>query len=45
MDVHPRLYAFCHNTFLQIAAFTCAINQETEQVQMNLVTPPWGHST
>lgn len=44
-EVRQRLQAFRHDTFLQIAAFTRAIDQETEQVQQQLAPPPPGHSS
>ncbi|XP_029771557.1 apolipoprotein A-V [Suricata suricatta] len=43
-EVHQRLQAFRHNTFLQIADFTRAIDRETEEVQLQLAPPPPGHS-
>ncbi|XP_047550016.1 apolipoprotein A-V [Lutra lutra] len=43
-EVRQRLQAFRHNTFLQIADFTRAIDQETEEVQLQLAPPPPGHS-
>ncbi|MCQ7614229.1 apolipoprotein A1/A4/E family protein [Salmonella enterica] len=43
-EVRQRLQAFRHDTFLQIAAFTRAIDQETEEVQQQLAPPPPGHS-
>lgn len=43
-EVHQRLQAFRQDTFLQIAAFTRAIDQETEEVQLQLAPPPPGHS-
>lgn len=43
-EVRQRLQAFRHDTFLQIAAFTRAIDQETEEVQLQLAPPPPGHS-
>nr|AEK86266.1 apolipoprotein AV [Tupaia belangeri]AEK86267.1 apolipoprotein AV variant 2 [Tupaia belangeri] len=42
-EVRQRLQAFRHNTFLQIAAFTHAIDKETEEVQQQLAPPPPGH--
>ncbi|XP_008514949.1 apolipoprotein A-V isoform X1 [Equus przewalskii] len=42
-EVRQRLQAFRHDTFLQIAAFTHAIDQETEEVQQQLAPPPPGH--
>ncbi|XP_004427347.1 PREDICTED: apolipoprotein A-V [Ceratotherium simum simum] len=42
-EVLQRLQAFRHDTFLQIAAFTHAIDQETEEVQQQLAPPPPGH--
>uniref|UniRef100_A0A8C4FGY4 Apolipoprotein A-V n=1 Tax=Catagonus wagneri TaxID=51154 RepID=A0A8C4FGY4_9CETA len=44
-EVRQRLQAFRHDTFLQIAAFTRAIDQETAQVQQQLAPPPPGHSS
>ncbi|XP_034864891.1 apolipoprotein A-V isoform X2 [Mirounga leonina] len=43
-EVRQRLQAFRHDTFLQIADFTRAIDQETEEVQLQLAPPPPGHS-
>uniref|UniRef100_A0A8C6RJA0 Apolipoprotein A-V n=3 Tax=Nannospalax galili TaxID=1026970 RepID=A0A8C6RJA0_NANGA len=43
-EVRQRLQAFRHDTYLQIAAFTHAIDQETEEVQQQLAPPPPGHS-
>ncbi|XP_077749764.1 apolipoprotein A-V [Canis aureus] len=43
-EVHQRLQAFRHDTFLQIADFTRAIDQETQEVQLQLAPPPPGHS-
>ncbi|KAL1781956.1 apolipoprotein A-V [Sigmodon hispidus] len=43
-EVRQRLQAFRHDTFLQIAAFTRAIDQETEEIQQQLAPPPPGHS-
>lgn len=43
-EVRQRLQAFRHDTFLQIAAFTRAIDQETEEVQQQLAPPPPSHS-
>ncbi|XP_012513782.1 PREDICTED: apolipoprotein A-V isoform X2 [Propithecus coquereli] len=43
-EVRHRLQAFRQDTFLQIAAFTRAIDQETEEVQQQLAPPPPGHS-
>uniref|UniRef100_A0A8C5KSZ7 Apolipoprotein A-V n=1 Tax=Jaculus jaculus TaxID=51337 RepID=A0A8C5KSZ7_JACJA len=43
-EVRQKLQAFRHDTFLQIAAFTRAIDQETEEVQQQLAPPPPGHS-
>ncbi|XP_006834041.1 PREDICTED: apolipoprotein A-V [Chrysochloris asiatica] len=43
-EVRQRLQAFRHDTFLQIAAFTQAIDRETEEVQQQLAPPPPGHS-
>lgn len=43
-EVCQRLQAFCHDTFLQIASFTRAIDQETEEVQLQLAPPPPGYS-
>nr|XP_060460795.1 apolipoprotein A-V [Panthera onca]XP_060460796.1 apolipoprotein A-V [Panthera onca] len=43
-EVRQRLQAFRHDTFLQIAAFTRAIDRETEEVQLQLAPPPPGHS-
>ncbi|XP_040586145.1 apolipoprotein A-V isoform X1 [Mesocricetus auratus] len=43
-EVRQRLQAFRHDTFIQIAAFTRAIDQETEEVQQQLAPPPPGHS-
>lgn len=43
-EVRQRLQAFRHDTFRQIAAFTHAIDRETEQVQQQLAPPPPGHS-
>ncbi|XP_012865103.1 PREDICTED: apolipoprotein A-V [Dipodomys ordii] len=42
-EVHQRLQAFRQDTYLQIAAFTRAIDQETEEVQQQLAPPPPGH--
>ncbi|KAM8819171.1 apolipoprotein A-V [Rhynchonycteris naso] len=44
-EVRQRLQAFRQDTFLQIAAFTRAIDQETEEVQQQLAPPPPSHST
>lgn len=43
-EVRQRLQAFRQDTFLQIADFTHAIDQETEEVQLQLAPPPPGHS-
>ncbi|XP_009005098.1 apolipoprotein A-V isoform X1 [Callithrix jacchus] len=43
-EVRQRLQAFRQDTYLQIAAFTRAIDQETEEVQQQLAPPPPGHS-
>ncbi|XP_054448276.1 apolipoprotein A-V [Pteronotus mesoamericanus] len=43
-EVRQRLQAFRHDTFQEIAAFTRAIDQETEEVQQQLAPPPPGHS-
>ncbi|XP_012782386.1 apolipoprotein A-V [Ochotona princeps] len=43
-EVRQRLQAFRQDTFLQIADFTQAIDQETEEVQQQLAPPPPGHS-
>lgn len=43
-EVRQRLQAFRHDTFLQIAAFTQAIDQETEEIQQQLAPPPPSHS-
>ncbi|XP_007523057.2 apolipoprotein A-V [Erinaceus europaeus] len=43
-EVRQRLQAFRQDTFLQIAAFTQAIDQETKEVQQQLAPPPPGHS-
>nr|XP_027786278.1 apolipoprotein A-V isoform X1 [Marmota flaviventris] len=43
-EVRQKLQAFRQDTFLQIAAFTQAIDQETEEVQQQLAPPPPGHS-
>lgn len=43
-EVRQRLQAFRQDTFQQIAAFTQAIDQETEEVQQQLAPPPPGHS-
>ena len=43
-EVRQRLQAFRHDTFRQIAAFTHAIDRETEEVQQQLAPPPPGHS-
>ncbi|XP_058145093.1 apolipoprotein A-V [Dasypus novemcinctus] len=43
-EVRQRLQAFRHDTFLQIASFTRAIDQETEEIQQQLAPPPPGHS-
>ncbi|XP_019797592.2 apolipoprotein A-V [Tursiops truncatus] len=43
-EVRQRLQAFRQDTFLQIAAFTRAIDQETKQIQQQLAPPPPGHS-
>ncbi|XP_004605116.2 apolipoprotein A-V [Sorex araneus] len=42
-EVGRQLQAFRHDTFLQIAAFTRALDQETAQVQQQLAPPPPGH--
>lgn len=42
-EVHQRLQAFRQDTFLQIAAFTRAIDQETQEVQQQLAPPPPSH--
>lgn len=42
-EVRQRLQAFRHDTFLQIADFTRAIDQETQEVQQQLAPPPPGH--
>ncbi|XP_048196943.1 apolipoprotein A-V [Perognathus longimembris pacificus] len=42
-EVRQRLQAFRQDTYLQIAAFTRAIDQETEEVQQQLAPPPPGH--
>ncbi|XP_062952076.1 apolipoprotein A-V [Cynocephalus volans] len=44
-EVRQRLQAFRRDTFLQIAAFTRAIDQETEEVQLQLAPPPPGPGT
>ncbi|XP_076968951.1 apolipoprotein A-V [Tamandua tetradactyla] len=41
-EVRQRLQAFRHDTFLQIAAFTSAIDNETEKIQQQLAPPPPG---
>ncbi|XP_006890935.1 PREDICTED: apolipoprotein A-V [Elephantulus edwardii] len=43
-EVRQRIQAFRRDTYLQIAAFTKAIDQETEEVQQQLAPPPPGHS-
>ncbi|XP_008054096.1 apolipoprotein A-V [Carlito syrichta] len=43
-EVRQRLQAFRHDTYLQIAAFTRAIDVETEEIQQQLAPPPPGHS-
>ncbi|XP_063120870.1 apolipoprotein A-V isoform X1 [Rattus norvegicus] len=43
-EVRQRLQAFRHDTYLQIAAFTQAIDQETEEIQHQLAPPPPSHS-
>ncbi|KAM4828030.1 apolipoprotein A-V [Thomomys bottae] len=43
-EVRQKLQAFRQDTYLQIAAFTRAIDQETEEVQQQLAPPPPGHS-
>ncbi|XP_007934791.1 apolipoprotein A-V [Orycteropus afer afer] len=43
-EVRQRLQAFRRDTFLQIAAFTQAIDRETEEIQQQLAPPPPGHS-
>lgn len=43
-EVRQRLQAFRHDTFQQIAAFTHAIDRETEEVRQQLAPPPPGHS-
>ncbi|KAM5245579.1 apolipoprotein A-V [Ctenodactylus gundi] len=43
-EVRQRLQAFRQDTFAQIAAFTQAIDRETEEVQQQLAPPPPGHS-
>uniref|UniRef100_A0A2K6UYM8 Apolipoprotein A-V n=1 Tax=Saimiri boliviensis boliviensis TaxID=39432 RepID=A0A2K6UYM8_SAIBB len=43
-EVRQKLEAFRQDTYLQIAAFTRAIDQETEEVQQQLAPPPPGHS-
>lgn len=43
-EVRQRLQAFRQETFLQIAAFTRAIDQETQEVQQQLAPPPPSHS-
>ncbi|XP_004712915.2 apolipoprotein A-V [Echinops telfairi] len=43
-EVRQRLQAFRHDTFLQIAAFTRAIDRETEEMQQQLAPPPPSHS-
>lgn len=43
-EVRQRLQAFRHDTFMQIAAFTHAIDKETEEIQQQLAPPPPGHS-
>lgn len=43
-EVRQRLQAFRHDTFLQIADFTRAIDRETQEVQLQLAPPPPGHS-
>ncbi|KAM6173318.1 apolipoprotein A-V [Erethizon dorsatum] len=43
-EVRQRLQAFRHDTFLQIAAFTRAIDHETEEIQHQLAPPPPAHS-
>lgn len=43
-EVRQRLQAFRHDTLLQIAAFTRAIDQETKEVQQQLAPPPPSHS-
>lgn len=43
-EVRQRLQAFRQDTLLQIAAFTRAIDQETQEVQQQLAPPPPSHS-
>ncbi|KFO31105.1 apolipoprotein A-V [Fukomys damarensis] len=43
-EVRQRLQAFRHDTFEQIAVFTRAIDQETEEIQQQLAPPPPDHS-
>ncbi|XP_037697740.1 apolipoprotein A-V [Choloepus didactylus] len=43
-EVRQRLQTFRHNTFLQIAAFTSAIDKETQEIQQQLAPPPPGPS-
>ncbi|XP_037360166.1 apolipoprotein A-V-like [Talpa occidentalis] len=43
-EVRQRLQAFRQDTFQQIAAFTRAIDQETQEIQQQLAPPPPSHS-
>ncbi|XP_013010836.2 apolipoprotein A-V [Cavia porcellus] len=43
-EVRQRLQAFRQDTFVQIAAFTRAIDHETAEIQQQLAPPPPGHS-
>ncbi|XP_055963653.1 apolipoprotein A-V isoform X2 [Sorex fumeus] len=42
-EVRRQLQAFRSDTFLQVAAFTRALDRETAQVQQQLAPPPPGH--
>uniref|UniRef100_A0A8C2VUE4 Apolipoprotein A-V n=1 Tax=Chinchilla lanigera TaxID=34839 RepID=A0A8C2VUE4_CHILA len=42
-EVRQRLQAFRQDTFAQIAAFTRAIDHETEEIHQQLAPPPPGH--
>ncbi|KAG8522194.1 Apolipoprotein A-V [Galemys pyrenaicus] len=44
-EVRQRLQAFRQDTFQQIAAFTRAIDQETQEIQQQLAPPPPSHSS
>ncbi|XP_004689290.1 PREDICTED: apolipoprotein A-V [Condylura cristata] len=43
-EVRQRLQAFRQDTFQQIAAFTRAIDRETQEIQQQLAPPPPSHS-